>query len=539
MFFIKSKKERVAAAFVILLVFFFILIWQSNPYPQLPSSPDGVANITFAEKIANGKYPEEIISDDIPDNLKPFLIPRSTKFNSERSSIQPISYYGWPVLMSLLIKITQLWFSYLVIIFLGGIAVYNILRLLGKSEILSFLGTIIFSFNPIILYYIPLGHMHNLFFLVLLLCSVWSLLYFIKKEKVLFLITSGILFGFSAATRTNEIFWMSILLIIPVVYYWGTIKNKIIGIVLWVFGAVISFTPFTFFTYFNSGSITQYRNTSSDAMAASSSILNTIKSYVFPFGVDFGLSINSFYSFALEIWWIVIPAVFAIIYLVIVNIIRKRYKILVVLLFLLLISFYLLLYYGPSSKVYPEELQIDYSHFRYLLPVFSLLPLGLIFFNSYKKTLHKSILITFIVVTSFLSFSYAINSKAGLVNYRVQNQISHEKNIQVLSLTKENSIILSGKADKNFFPDRVVSGEVMHRYREDFVEELTNSRLSRDVYYYFVEANISSHWTKEALEKAGVTFEYVTQFWDGGNAWEYLYKLDWPNKDGNNERTTQ
>jgi hypothetical protein len=111
--------------------------------------------------------------------------------------------------------------------------------------------------------------------------------------------------------------------------------------------------------------------------------------------------------------------------------------------------------------------------------------------------------------------------------------MSARRLVLIEETTESNSILLAGLADKYFFPDRVVAGTLMHEQRSWFVDRFLQLQTNRSVYYYHIDADISSHFTKDALEAAGVEFTYVAQFWDGGNAWEYLYKLDWPNKNGN------
>jgi len=116
----------------------------------------------------------------------------------------------------------------------------------------------------------------------------------------------------------------------------------------------------------------------------------------------------------------------------------------------------------------------------------------------------------------------------------LENNLAKNRNVSMTKYLNQDSVLLAGRADKFFIHNnKIVAGTRMHTKRQAFVNELLQYRMSRDVYYYHVSADISSHFTKEALEAAGVEFTYVVQFWDGGNAWEYLYKLDWPNKENN------
>lgn len=533
--FLFQKKSilYLVGAIVVYVIFLFFIISYSLPYPLQSPSPDGVANLTFANKIANDHTVLVGIPVDINPQLAQFLIPRSTTYNTSFHAVSMISYYGLPVFLSFFINFFPLHLIYALIAIMGVLSMVYILLKLQLSRPIFFSSVLLFSLNPFFLYYAVNGQMHNLLFINLLLCALALSLWVREKHNNLFFIVPGVVLGFACAVRENEMIW-----VVPSFFLLFIILEKRLvwkKLLYSVGGFLLGITPFLGMSYKVSHSLTQYKITSTSTFDTSVSLLATLKKYVLPFGFDIKDSFANFYTFAVSVWWLTIPGVLGVLYLLFYYQRRRQKQKLLIIGLVLCIFLFLIMYYGPTATdYYSLPIVIGYSHFRYLLPLFLFLPLFIFFaidkipFNR-KKVIVPALLMLMLIPSTY----YLFFSQSSLQTTRLQNILSEQRLTSYKRIIEPNAVILAGKADKYFFPTWVTAGTIIQSRRNDFVQTLTTSPVAEPVYYYHVNADISSAFTKDALEKAGVKFTYVAQFWDGGNAWEYLYKLDWPNKENN------
>ncbi|MFA5029963.1 MAG: hypothetical protein WC495_00020 [Patescibacteria group bacterium] len=533
----KKPTIIIVVAFASLFFAALHLFFSTNENQSI--SPDEKANYTFTQNLVNTENIFLKIDTEGIDRAMDLFKPRSITYSAENQSYRLSSFYGLPFIYSFFQKFLPRFVIYCLFPIIGIIAFWLILEKSFLSFRAKFYSLIVFAFHPLFVLYAARSYMHNLLFFNLFLLAIVLILYAEEQKpnlKRIFFIVSGLVYGFSLATRTTELVWSFIFIVLLFTFLeQDRFIFKLQHALLFVLGSMLVVLPFIGISYTTSHSLIQYRILNPETLSQTTSFFALAKSYIFPFGVDVGKSASIFFDFFISLWWLTLPGLVGLVLLA-----RKAFKngIRTTLLFIggLLLCFYLILIYGP----YPQEssagnILIGNSHFRYWIPIFLMLSYGFGFFVDFLQKHFKWFYLYLIIPLGMFSYSiyFIFFTSGGLVDIYFQNVMSARRLVLIEETTESNSILLAGLADKYFFPDRVVAGTLMHEQRSWFVDRFLQLQTNRSVYYYHIDADISSHFTKDALEAAGVEFTYVAQFWDGGNAWEYLYKLDWPNKNGN------
>lgn len=508
---------------------FFFFLSQAIPNINFAASPDGQVSNLFTEQISDNHSFVVSLPSDIPSGLAQYLVPRSTRFQSDLHAFSMSSFYGLPVFYSF----AHILFSYYLIFTFTLLSIlvllYFIIHKLSHSKRNAFYLTLFFALQPVLIYYALRGFMHNLLFLFFMLLTYAMIILFKKTSHSYYIYLTGIVLGFAGGVRMNELVWLfPLVLIILFASHSLQIKN----LFRFLAGFTAAALPFIFISKSISSSFVQYIEFNEQTLS-SHSFFQTIKSLIFPFGFDFQNSFSFFWAYLQNEWLYYIPLI------LILALGSKNYfknfslrKIIFSLIFVFLLL-YLILYYGSSSFGLTKNIvSVGDSFSRYWFPIMFIFLVPSIFsLNNLSKKVSKLLVILLLFAATF-SFFYPMDQ--SFQDLTLENNLAKNRNVSMTKYLNQDSVLLAGRADKFFIHNnKIVAGTRMHTKRQAFVNELLQYRMSRDVYYYHVSADISSHFTKEALEAAGVEFTYVVQFWDGGNAWEYLYKLDWPNKENN------
>lgn len=524
MTFSQNKKiSFVIFAGVIYIGALFFFCRFAYPYPNFPSSPDEKAALTYANEIAHGGTFFTQLPHDIPSTLKPYFIPRSTAYNSSTQSIQYGSYLGLPTVYGLLFKIVPIQFVFALIGLLGSILVYYLFRLLQASSTVCFFGSALFALNPFVMYYTVRGGMHQMLFIDFLLASIVFLLHAFNKKKIVWFVISGILLGFAAATRTNEMIWAVPLL--GLVYLWkGTKQNFLQNAFSLICGAIVSFAPFVGISKLLSGSLTQYRTINTEAVANAGSSVSFVKSLIFPFGFNSNLAFYKFWAFSKNIWWVFALLAAGFLFLFVQHIKQKKWKQLVLTLCLLGLGIYTILFYGPFAQELPRNvIWVSHSHYRYWLPLFA--SAGIVFalaINTLEQERYKKIIL-FIITPLFAigSFLYIMFGSGGLTETRYRNILDYQKNQKLHHVMPANALVLAGKADKFIYPDWFVVSTTMYDNPTHFIEVLKTTPVDRPLYYYYAPLDGDSKKVFSLMQSSGIQMKYVTILFEG----ETLYQL--------------
>ena len=225
--------------------------------------------------------------------------------------------------------------------------------------------------------------------------------------------------------------------------------------------------------------------------------------------------------FATLFWWFVLPIAIGILVLMrngFQALFTKRdIRPLAYILYGSLICFWMTAYYG--SWVVQDNITniptIGNSYIRYWLVLYALaLPgvaslLVFLFDRAKWAGLQRFAVLGIVAVIVFFSFdAVVVDSNESLIAVRDSIRLSREKWYQVKELTENNSVIISVRSDKIFFPERRVMESIKDFQEAVFIPQLLNAGIP--VYYYGL-------WNKPAADTIsrrylailGVHLEYI------------------------------
>ncbi|MDP2683955.1 MAG: hypothetical protein Q8P20_02755 [bacterium] len=473
-------KNKYLIILIVLGVFFVIIYsWLYHDNNYLFSSPDETANYAFINNyIDTGKLS---ISDTDIGKSNDLLHPRSTLIvNNE---LVPGSFIGMIIIYGLIGKI----FGVGIILYLTpffavmGVIFYFLFLKNFFNKKIAFVSSLMLYIFPTYWLYSARGMFHNIFFLSLLFIGLFLLFKSINSEKNKFIFSSfsGIIIGMSLFVRSSEFLWVAMIIIIIYIFSRKNISLKnilffllplvIIGIVIMTLNISL-YGSVTSFGYSESSINTEIESTNS---LINFELLGKIIS---PFGFDFKLisqSINDYLIFAFP--WFGIFLVITILFFVYENIkillmrliinskkinpINRNlyyYKLIFFISVVLLIIYYgsfEFLEYLDNSFIYGS------SYLRYWLPIYIFgFPIMLIliieFLKNYKNKLLFFVKIFFICTIIISSILIALKDPLyGIQKEKINNSNNVYLVSQIRSIIEDKSIIISGKADKLFFPN--------------------------------------------------------------------------------------
>jgi hypothetical protein len=474
-------------------------------------SPDESANYFFSKLYA--ETGDLIFYEKYNPVVKEIIKPRS--FGSNESMVRPVSFLGIILIFGSLAKIISIGIiPYLTPIF-AFIGIFFFYLLIKKifNEKVALLSGILLSFFPVYVYYSARSMFHNVLFIVFsIICFYYSYLMTESRKNnylnYFFALLAGLFFGLSFITRTSEIFWL-----FPVFFFLWLFNIKKVGWIKIILFLLASFFAILPIFYWNiilygreiGGGYPQMNQSIDHILSSSSEIVKQdkeniflkIKNYsldlggtIFHFGFNFDYSIKMFneYFVKMFVWLFYGSLAGFLIFLLNFKKIKKRH--LIYIFSLLLFSTILVFYYG--SWIFfdnpDKEFTVGNSYTRYWLPIYlSFIPFlsSLILFLSkiMPKFFQKGFLILVIGVIGLFSYNFLFfGSKEGLY-YSYQKQENDKKEFkEVISLTENNSVIITQYHDKLFFPERRV---IVGLFTDDnMLREYAKLLKYSPVYYY-------------------------------------------------------
>ncbi len=196
----------------------------------------------------------------------------------------------------------------------------------------------------------------------------------------------------------------------------------------------------------------------------------------------------------------------------------------------LFISAYLFIYYGSwqmSDNINFQKITIGNSYLRYWLPIFIMgLPFAVIFlkrvfrfFRFLVPWFFRFLVFSFFGFLVFMSgLSVFAAEDEGL--FCVKNSLLRYNKIReaALSLTEENSIIITQRSDKIFFPHRKI---IIYKRGEIFNSEIKDLATIVPIYYYDIAfTNEELEGLNQKLVERNLRLELMKVFENEG-----LYKI--------------
>jgi len=551
-------KDKYFSILAILAIVFFIvysflpisqLIWQNEHNIQSSlkfNTPDEVINHYFSEQYA--KTGELYYFEPLDNFANRVIFPRWAYVIESR--ITPGNFLGMDLIYGNLAKI----FSTNIIVFLtpffaviSVLFFYLLIKLffenkqngskqeLGASPI-AFISALLMFIFPGFWYYASRTMFHNILFLSLLVIGLYFLikLFNINKNKLCVSILTGLFFGLSLITRTSEIVWVFLIILLILVFNLKKLKN------LWLY-LLLSFVIFSFCfvpvlyqhkilynNYFSTGY--PIHTVSSNLESNEIESINYFQALVLPFGFHPQVIVNHvFYKYILKLFW---PWLILFISGLILFLKTKKTKIQkLYLITLLSIACYLSIYYGSwffQDSIDFSLISLGSSYIRYFLPLFvfslPIIAFLLVKIGNYLKNKNKIIFICYLAFAAyclfFSSFNQVylktseslINIKNQIIKYQIQNQ-------DLLNYINKNDIIyLSSGTDKVVFPE--FKHIIIQQNRVEFLEIKKLLKYKNIYYFHHNEKTNLEELNKEIFNPENLKLEKEILINKGGKIYE-------------------
>lgn len=490
--------------------------------PRMFNSPDENANFVFIRQFAEHTSLRLAHAYDYGE-WSEYIHPRSA-FADFGDYILPVGFWGIIIFYGIIAKITGAT-SVVFITPLLAIALGWSLYVIWKNifdERIAFYSTIVFFLHPVVWYYSARSLLPNITFVSLIGIGSAFLLnapiaHLFKNKKELSnkkIISSDKqtswwldnVLGVSCICtalfiRPNEIMWIFPAALIILFAYRKHIPLK--TFLLWV--VVSSIFAVLFFLINNK----MYGVASGGYIVSNSLPLTKWYQTMLPFGFDIKHIANSGYVYFVKMyWWLVLPSLIGILFFISEVRHKKIRKSAITYFVAFLISAAILfIYYGSNVDISFSLKTIGVAYSRYWLPI-HILSLPFIFFG-FKKLLslqpeNKLFAVfadVFIVVVLFLSPPLVFGGIDGLGAMKGQLAYMQEVRNNMLLITKPNSVIVTDREDKFFWPHRAV----MVRFYDPAIGKAISGLLEKGFEIYYFTPRMSE-------AEAGKLNSYIEQF---------------------------
>jgi len=360
------------------------------------------------------------------------------------------------------------------------------------SEKIALISAALMLVHPAWWYYSTTSMLPNVVFVSLIILSIYFLVKD-KKYRFVHFLTSSVLAGLALSIRPSEIVWLLFLYLAVFIY----VKHKIKLNRLIIFFALVSIVVYpTIFwqqilygSFLSSGYDQLYQDTTSTCQ-----FCNIAKSLLLPFGFHPRLVVTNFWThFLSRLWWLSLLAVLGV-----VAFFTQRSKPRVEVFGYIIVSFFIFAwlgtYYGSWQfddllTVHLNTLGLSYIRYWLVLYLLSLpfMSIGLLWLSSmFKRRVQNIIIIVLLFCLIYPSANLVLQAKPDSV-LPVRNRIKNYREIayQVNEITEEDSVIVTVRKDKLFFPDR----KVIHTFEalslnQEIIDILLDLTPIVPVYYY-------------------------------------------------------
>lgn len=504
----ETKRDLVIIA-IVSVVFFMATLILTSAGP-IYDSPDETANAYFASLFADqGRlYQYEPLNAVLADALHP------RSMVSLDGRLLPGSFLGLPVLYGLIMRAgstAALPFLTPLVAVLALFAWYGAVRAIFDRRV-ALVSALLLASHPAWVYYTARGLLHNVLFTSFLIFAVWFIaarpFAVLKRIRGAILpngtdaMAAGFCVGFALFVRSSEVFWVAGGLALGWILLRKTIAPR--QVVFFALAAALALTPMFFLnqSLYGSPIATGYTVTDgSDAVsyaapdaASDTSAPAQAASFVLPFGLHPRAVWNNLMDYGFGMfWWIGLLAVIGI-PLAFPNAESRgsarqaRWAYLGV---FVLASAWLAVFYG-SWRVHdnpdPSAVSIGNSYIRYWLPAFVMTtPLAaLAILKICERPLTPfakraaGVVIAVVVLVLGIRSAY-FSPEDGLVAERDTLVEYAQIRTSVLAQTEPDAVIIVDRADKIFFPDRLVR----YPLRDESTYQLMPKIASHAPLYYY------------------------------------------------------
>lgn len=561
---IRNAKLLGGLTLIALVSFFSQVVFAASGTEKF-DSPDETMNYVVTLRYAQG---EDFVIEEELQEVSGLLIPRG--FGQRPNAILPGSFLGLPLLYGSLGRILGPGILPVLTPLLSAFALFAffflVRNIFGNGT--AMIAVLLLAIHPAFWYYSSRGFYHNALFFDFLIIGLWAVFRLLFPPDVPTR-TRGLIFerartrrwknsglyglaGFSIgaalAVRSSEILWIVGVLCILVVTRWRRIDFRF-GLWVGIVGFALALAPVLLMNAKVFGqplafAYAQGAVSTSSIQEFGVSLWEKISKLLFPFGFSGGNIIRNTWTYGIALfWWLSIPSILGFLLiaknLVHLRLSREEMKRVVYGSCYVFIVFWLVFFYGPwniQDNLDPNKVTIGTSYVRYWLPMYGLglpfaayvlLRLSRHLFTKIQSTrtrrMHTLFPASFVGVVSLLmlslSFSTTVRDPVGGLAVIHEHALKYRRLADsVQENTPPESVILSGSADKIFFPERRVIVSV----RGDDERERLGRVLERvPVYLYLSPLDEPVAFTR-LWEERGFSLTNPVTLSDN----EILYKLE-------------
>ena len=456
--------------------------------------PDETANYFWAVHFAReGNF---VVAEPLNQVASNQVHPRSFNVRTD-GSLVPGSFLGMTLIYGTLAKVFSIHvLPYLTPILgaLGILAWYGILRRIFSNRVAA-IASVLALIHPAWWYYSATALLPNVPFVSLFLISLYLIVRQPEHHRgpTWQFILSGLALGCAIAIRPSEIIWVGALTLVVMLYRrdsWSLIRFALFGAMV-----VLAFLPSIYYQQLTYGNfLTSGYDQLSEVSPTACQSCQIVESIILPFGFHPSLiAINVWTHLLSRVWWLTLLGVLGLIaYLVRTH--RHNEAVFGYTLLSLFIGSWLATYYGSwqfSDQLTVALNTLGLSYVRYWLPLYLLstpfMALGLVWLTSlFKERYQKLGLIILVAAFIYPSARLVLYDKADSL-FPVRDRVfGYTKTAdEVIRLTEPESVIITVRKDKVFFPER----KVVHTFNalsEDGPLQVTVAGLLEEtpVYYY-------------------------------------------------------
>lgn len=522
-----SKKEKIFLG-GIALFFLAVYLWFPLTSSAIFNSPDETANYFFISRYA--KNDGFFSSEPLNYFLSGALHPRSISWNG--FTLVPQGFIGLPLFYGWLAKILGMsvikFFTPLLAI-LGALAFYGIVKKIFGMKVAAISYVLLLIF-PAYWYYASRFLYPNVPFAAALLIAVWAVMNGAlhgggaKKYLIIFSVS----FAAALLIRPVEALWVLSLMALSFVFYRKNFSwHKLFYSVLMMGFMAIPVLANNLFLYgnvFGSGYTLETAVELSSGQSAAPAVCRICA--LSPYGFHLrAIAKNIDFIFIKYLWWFSAAAFFG---FLIAFFAKKKKEVDAYFAVAALLSAWLVIYYG--SGVFTDNpngaVTLGDSHFRYWLPVFiATIPLVGVAAERIIFRLRLSYKIIFGGAGLFLAAAFSVYTASfslddGLLSVKNNLKNSFEVKTAVMKITAPDDIIITGRQDKIFFPERRVL----------YAQKIADPRLffnlkkleNKNFYIFTIGPTAEEFYTMGNIARiSGFRLKRITIFGK-----EVLYKLE-------------
>lgn len=507
------------AAVLVYACFSWGLPWRFN-------SPDEAANAFWSSRVAQG---QTLFLIDPLNSLAgfPVLHPRSAYVQGDR--LLPGSFLGLPLLAGAIGQLAGLGATSYVTVagaLLGLICWYLILRHYFNRRV-AVVGFVLVAALPGFWYYHARSWFHNGLFVDLVLAAWYASLWAINKKSRLWHLLSGVIMGLSLTVRSSEVFWITAIAVVWFGSYYRQLSWS--DLLLVVVGGVVGFSPVCLanISIYGVPLALAYQIGQGGAMSFGTSV-SLLGQLILPFGFHPHTILWSVgqYLIKLQWWWFILVAAGWLSWWRSNQTASQEERILVIISWLaagwLVILYGSWLFYDNPDQ---QSVTIGTSYVRYWLPAQILLlwPAAKVLGNWLNDRRRYVALVILLIYAGLSAWLVLWQGDEGL--FKIRNNIKRFATVsqQVRQLTEPNSVIVSGRTDKFFWPERRVMFEAQTADDLSAIVNLLRSGVS--VYWFhptWTEQQLLN-LQQDRLSARGLTLTPLPETWDGFT----LYRFSW------------